>query len=577
MSLDLVQPGPSETRAEPPPVRRWPSYARIGAGVVGSVLLPLALFWLHAARFGEWIVDDAGISFAYARSIADGNGVVQQPGAPLVEGYSNPLWTALLALLRLVGVFDHGNVVAGVPDYVLVPKALAVVCVCGVLVLFLRMFQALLGGWAAVVASAFAGLLLAANPSFVGWAVSGLENPLYALLVAALAALLVRAVAAGRLLRPRVVVAASMLALGAAATRPDGLVYAVACPLLVLVLLRRDLLARSLRAVGLALAVFGAPAAVLLLVRHQVFGLWVPNTAVAKAQGLDLNGFGKVVDLVTYLGWPVVLVAAGVTGLACARSRDPERPGLLPAYAGLLAMLTLSLGAFAVQNPGSMGHYRFATPIWVTGSAVFAGAVVHVLRDQPTRTRVLVAAVTLASVAASVVGLDVTSRRFHEAPSIPVCVVAERSRLFDELARRLGVRDGSLLVPDLGGALLTSTLTVYDRAGLTDRTIAEARRDGNDRALGDYVFDRLRPTFVHVHGYWREPLVSDARLRRDYLALGNGEDFVRRSAVRDPDAARDAVAFVVAARRRLSAWTPAHRRSSCGPRLSPGSASAIRR
>lgn len=66
------------------------------------------------------MVDDAAITFAYARSISDGLGPVVAPGAEPVEGFSNPTWTALLSGLVL-GLFDRSTLF-NVQDYVLFPK-----------------------------------------------------------------------------------------------------------------------------------------------------------------------------------------------------------------------------------------------------------------------------------------------------------------------------------------------------------------------------------------------------------------------------------------------------------------------
>src|SRR5215468_4863974 len=77
-----------------------------GVAALLAVLGPLALYVGHGALFGGWLIDDAGISFAYARNLAEGHGLVSQPGAPPVEGFSNPAWTLLLAALQAVGLFD---------------------------------------------------------------------------------------------------------------------------------------------------------------------------------------------------------------------------------------------------------------------------------------------------------------------------------------------------------------------------------------------------------------------------------------------------------------------------------------
>src|SRR5262245_37549022 len=78
--------------------------------------VPFLIYIAHALLFGGWIVDDAGISFAYARNLAQGHGLVSQPGLPPVEGYSNFLWVLLMALSFALRLFDP----------VLTPKLLAV-------------------------------------------------------------------------------------------------------------------------------------------------------------------------------------------------------------------------------------------------------------------------------------------------------------------------------------------------------------------------------------------------------------------------------------------------------------------
>jgi hypothetical protein len=64
--------------------------------------LVLALLMLAAAALQlpgwAWEVEDAGVGAAYARSVASGFGLVPQIGAERVEGFSNPLWIAMLAV-----------------------------------------------------------------------------------------------------------------------------------------------------------------------------------------------------------------------------------------------------------------------------------------------------------------------------------------------------------------------------------------------------------------------------------------------------------------------------------------------
>ena len=107
-----VEPDP-EAPETPPIDRRARLLGRLGA--VAFVAVGTLLITAHARLYGSWIMDDAAITFGYARNVAAGLGPVLQPGAEPVEGYSNPTWLALLALGARLGLFDSGTIF-GVPD-----------------------------------------------------------------------------------------------------------------------------------------------------------------------------------------------------------------------------------------------------------------------------------------------------------------------------------------------------------------------------------------------------------------------------------------------------------------------------
>ena len=75
-----------------PPLARW-----IAVAAVLVFLAQASLSW-------SWVIDDAGISLAYSRTLAAGEGLRAQPGAPPVEGFSNPLWVLGFALLYGLGM-----------------------------------------------------------------------------------------------------------------------------------------------------------------------------------------------------------------------------------------------------------------------------------------------------------------------------------------------------------------------------------------------------------------------------------------------------------------------------------------
>lgn len=349
----------SEYSEEKRPVK-WRASLPAWLSVAGGTAL---IAW-HASRYGGWLVDDAAITFSYARNLSEGLGPVVQPGAAPVEGYSDPTWLALLILGRLAGLFDHGTIF-GLPDYVVFPKALALVCCAGILIAsHLAARKVTDRAWAV---TALFGVGLAAVPSFVIWCFSGLENSPYALVVVALAVLLFHAVLNQRLLSVRVALGAGGLASLAALTRPDGLIYGGAYIVLVLIWLRRSTIGPSLRHIALSFFAFVFPTGAYICWRYFEFGRLVSNTTVTKKQGVPgLESLARPGELVGYAGALAVLGLAGAVGLALSRAVHWRR-GLV----ALLVPLALAVAAYAVLATDWMGSTasRLRSGRWVRWSA----------------------------------------------------------------------------------------------------------------------------------------------------------------------------------------------------------------
>lgn len=521
-----------------------PSRLRARLLAVFSILVGTAAIGLHASIYGAWIVDDAGITFAYARSVAEGLGPVVQAGAVPVEGFSNPTWTGLLSLGRLVGLFDHGTLF-GVPDYVLFPKALALLCCAGLLcACYAAAAKMTSRPW---LVTAVVGFGLAAIPSFVIWCFSGLENSLYACLIGALAALLLRAVVAGGLLSYRVAVYAGVLAALAALTRPDGLIYAGAYPIVVLLLApRASSWGRRVAMAGVSTAAFAVPAGGYFTWRYVEFGRLLSNTSVAKAQSLPgIDALVRPTHLAGYVGVAVTVAFVLIIGLALARPARGRR-GLM----ALLVPLVLSLVAFTVLRPDWMEQYRFATPVWalaVLAGTLGTGMVFARVRHHSAR-RVLVPVLTVvlaATLVPSALAFAGDVKRFRAHPTLPLCDVVNRfGRVFNGYADRLGLERASVLLPDLGGSALTSRLRLIDMAGLVAPRIADFIQDGDMEGLRDYVFEDVRPTFIHTRPPWgtANGIAFDPRLDRYYYHLYSppstvatpSGDWVRKSIISGP-------------------------------------------
>jgi hypothetical protein len=520
--------------------RRLATAARVRAWVAPRaprVLLAAAIVVaaVHGASLGAWQIDDAGITFAYARNLALGHGLVSQPGVAPVEGFSNPLWTLLLAPFFAVGAFDP----------VWTPKLVAFALLAATLGLLVWSTRAI---GAAAWLSTSGALLLALDTPFVVWGMSGLENPLLGALLAWSAVLALRSVEDEAARPERLAgVVAGLLAL----TRPDAVVYAAAFPA-VSFLARREGLAAWMRArVVPYLLGFAATFGTYLAFRRTYFGDWVPNTFHAKVRPwmLTLDGarlFEIATAAVGRLAGPVlVLIAvvalAGALGVVSAR-----RVAVLATY------LLAAAATYVLMPPDWMGEYRFATAFFIFFYWALGEALAWAWTALGTsRARVLAPAL-LVSISLESAAIHASrSVDFALGPTVPFARITRFAHAYDTLAATLGPGPHSLLTPDLGGMLFHARLRIYDLAGLCDRTIARTLM-GDGAAFRDYVFATTRPTFIHVHATWADwaALHTDPRFARDYVPLhetwarpqgaepAKGEpwagDYVRREVVRSP-------------------------------------------
>ncbi|MBK1786115.1 hypothetical protein [Prauserella cavernicola] len=560
------------TASETSDVQSAPPKPKPGARLLpaASVAGGTALIGAHATLYGNWIIDDAAITFAYARSFAEGLGPVVQPGAEPVEGYSNPTYTALLVLGRLVGLFDRGTIF-GIPDYVLFPKALALLLVAGILsACYVAAAKVTKRPWLATLA---VGALLAITPSFVIWTFSGLENPLYALIITWMAVLVFRAVLDDRLLGYKLAAGMGLLAAAAALTRPEGLIYAGVYPLVLLGTVSKATLVPRIKHTLVSVAAFAIPVGAYFIWRYATFGLWLSSPSIAKRQDLPtLQELTRPGELVGYAGAPAVLVAVLFVGMALAKPAWWRR-GLL----ALLVPLGLAVIAFSVLEPDWMSQLRFATPVWVLGALVTVLAAAEALRNAKLRGRVWITAGLVAVLLPTTASFGAVASQFRNEPDISACYVADRfGRIFNGYADVMGAQDASLLIPDLGGSALTSRLHLVDMAGLTNHRFAELVREHDLRGQQNYVYDEVKPTFIHTRQPWStgNGLGYDPRLERDYYPIHYDiyqgpphGDWVRKDAVSDPQMLENLRAYArehtVQVERDIPNWPRRH----CGDTL----------
>lgn len=130
----------------------------------------IALYLAHAIAL-DYLVDDAYISFQYARNLARGNGLVYNVGE-YVEGYTNFLWVIHLGLMHMV---------LPAADMLAVARATALLCGVTTLIVLVLISVQLFPGrpWLHLVAP----FALACNSSFCAWSTGGLETTAFTLLV----------------------------------------------------------------------------------------------------------------------------------------------------------------------------------------------------------------------------------------------------------------------------------------------------------------------------------------------------------------------------------------------------------
>jgi hypothetical protein len=491
-----------------------------------AVLIPVVVFLIHSLMFLGWIIDDAGISFAYARNLAHGHGLVSQPGNAPVEGFSNLSWIVILSLFFVLDTFHP----------IVVPKVLASILVTGSYIVFYLAWRGVRGVGAVSVLVALT--LTSLNTAFVAWTSSGLENALYLLLICLLMYLIIESRLAVTHRSQAIIMGALVTAIALA--RPDGLIYLVVLPLsqLIAPVFRKERVRNAdFFTIGMCCLAFALTFGMFLLFRVYYFGDIFPNVYYAK----DGPGFAKLIWVITLkpgavtklielMGSVVGSYGAGaLLGLTVLSTLGFVSGLLRWQHAVLLLFLISAILVYLLLPNDWMPEFRFATPfiLFFYSYGVFVlGELFSKLIVQPGHRKPLVALVVLVCLSGVVLDSIHRSANFASEKVMDFNWVSERyGRKFNRYADQVPLEDASALLPDIGGTLHCTRLRIFDLAGLCDKTIARTLRQSKP-AFHDYVFDRMRPTFIHTHGYWTlvAQLHADPRFRRDYVPIQEHAD-----------------------------------------------------
>jgi arabinofuranosyltransferase len=317
------------------------------------LLTPLA----YLCRF---VQDDAFISFRYAANLIAGHGLVFNPGER-VEGYTNFLWTALMAIPHALGIdpIDFVNL-AGLITF---PLGLAAT------------YQLAASCFASAPLARIAVLLVGTNYSFAAWATGGLETSFHACLIASSLAWMATATRWGWT-PARAVVVSTFIAL-ALLTRLDSLALLGLPAIVALWTILRERRRRSALLIGL-LAPLGAIVLPWVFWKVSFYGELLPNTYWVKL-GKDTLLRNGIAYLGTF-GLTYVLFAIPPVVLLAVR-RLSARVGL-PTLVVLCTPL-LSWSVYLLRAGGDFMEFRLMVPV-IPVLMVLAAWLIVELFDSPT-------------------------------------------------------------------------------------------------------------------------------------------------------------------------------------------------
>jgi hypothetical protein len=457
-----------------------------------AAIIASAIYVGHISVLGSWIVDDSGISFSYARNLAEGQGLVAQPGAAPVEGFTNFLWVLILSIPMKLRVFDP----------VITPKLISAcfVALSFVFTGYLMNRSSARPGWLTACAlSISAGL-----SGFAVWTASGLENALYVLVLSILAVISWRLLESeGK--RIRFSVATGIVLFFVFCTRPDGALYFWIPPFLLGV--GGDPRCKH-RPLAAYIAAFVGPWLLLTLFRILYFHDVFPNTFYAKrGEGSKIFAWlltrlpRDLAGIITMIsgGLAIATMAFGFHALG-KKLRQRVSPASLKAHMLGLFFGTAILAYHALRGDW-MPEYRYATPAFLFGPAT----ILAIFWDISARLRSRRLTTATASLAlmlmAGAYSFHHTSK-FAKSPAISFSGVREMTSRIAEVIKPLGP-GAAVLTPDIGGALWEKRYRVIDLVGLVDRELGQTvSRDR--QSLRDHLLKERKPEGVWLHSFWME-------------------------------------------------------------------------
>lgn len=234
-------------------------------GYSSFFFLAAIVFFLGCFYYYPFLSDDSLISLRYAQRFIEGKGLTWNDGHP-VEGYSNLLWVLGVSVLGKLGI-----------DLIVAARILGVACSLCTIGSILFYFKDK-GIKKEYVFGAI--ILLVTTPCFTIWAIGGLEQPLYILLLTLVLIETSKIINDGNF--KSIYLLSLWLGL-LALTRPDGFLFTILTAGFLLLIYRKN--RKLFVQIGMATAII--PTLFLLgqlAFRYSFYGELVPNTALVKVK-----------------------------------------------------------------------------------------------------------------------------------------------------------------------------------------------------------------------------------------------------------------------------------------------------
>jgi len=320
-----------------------------------AVILILAFAAVLAYAFrARYFVDDAFISFRYAQNLADGHGIVWNPGER-VEGYSNFLWVILFTAGMRLGVQPEAF------TYIIAP----LFHLAGLILTYLLAVNILKNRHHALIVL----LLVGFNHSIAGFAGSGMETPLQMLEFLIAGYIFCRSLASGWTVKKTL--SLSLVLNVALLTRPDAVVL-IGCAFAGWYLSHHHKRFVDYVALVIPFLLITLP---YLIWKVYYYGALLPNSFTVKVHGLSGLGFGiqhLYLFILYYMLIPFIAMVIWRGRTLYLRNRT----------IGFLAIFTLVWFAYIVMVGGDFMEFRFMAPVIPFMLIVLLWAVVEFVSDR---------------------------------------------------------------------------------------------------------------------------------------------------------------------------------------------------